>query len=373
MTNPACDKFGVCGGCSLQDMSYQEQLEQKRDQISSYIGVSPENITIHHDEPYGYRNRMDFIFGDGKIGQRVKGKWWQTVTLDACPISNKRLNELMKEVNEWVAPRADAFEVKQKTGTFKNAVIRTPALASSVTFVINEESPGVVEAEQLVQEFADKTTADQVIIGYTPRESGVSVAEKIKVIKGEAFLKEEILGRPFEFHSQGFFQNNTVMAGQLVKYVRERLASRNGDVLLDLYGGVGVFGICCSDLYKEVITAEAHSGSVESAGKNVQENGCTNVRCIEMDIKNIHLVQLPDRPTDVILDPPRSGMIPKAIRRLLQRQPDHIVYVSCNPKQFGMELSQFRDAGYEVTSAAIFDLFPQTPHAELVTELSRVS
>lgn len=172
MNTPQCEKFGACGGCSLQDQSYEDQLAGKRKLIAEAIGFPEEAISLHYDQPYGYRNRMDFIFGEQKIGQRMKGRWWETVELDRCPISNDRLNVLMQEVNA-IAPEADAFDAKKKTGTFKNAVIRTPALSSSVTFVLNEESPLLKEAEALCRRFAEQTSAENVLIGYTPRKAGL--------------------------------------------------------------------------------------------------------------------------------------------------------------------------------------------------------
>jgi tRNA/tmRNA/rRNA uracil-C5-methylase (TrmA/RlmC/RlmD family) len=183
-------------------------------------------------------------------------------------------------------------------------------------------------------------------------------------------LEESYLDRKFMYSVQGFFQNNHEMAEQMVAYSKELLMKHHTSdaTLLDLYGGVGSFGIVNSDLFKDVLIVEGDKNCIDAAEKNITLNKCENVKAQFLDAKQLKKLEFPGR-LFVVNDPPRSGMHPKALQQLRDLKPEVIIYVSCNVKQLAKELPKF--AEYDIKSAALFDLFPQTPHSEAVIELVR--
>jgi len=221
-----------------------------------------------------------------------------------------------------------------------------------------------------VKQFAKQTTADNVVITYVSKEAEDSVSSTFFVVKGKDELQRSLLDKKFCFSVQGFFQNNSVMAEKMQEYVRELLKQYQGKKgqLLDLYGGVGTFGICNADLFLTVKVVEGDKIAVDFAKKNVLLNKTSNVEAINLDAKQLKKLIF-SQPLFVITDPPRSGMDVNTIRRLNELQPEVIIYISCNVQQLAKELKQFKN--YTLKSAALFDLFPQTVHTEAIVELVR--
>jgi 23S rRNA (uracil-5-)-methyltransferase RumA len=365
MAEPQCPYFGKCGGCSAQDLDYSSQLEIKKENLAKAIHY--DDIQVFAGGEYGYRHRMDMIFHPEGLGFREKGSWRKAVDVERCVISNERLNQFIGEIRNFFN-EIDAFDPKQHTGTFRYAVMRTPPSDSSVSFVLNKDSENLNVAKQMIVEFAARTTADNVLITRVIPHRDVSVSEDYEVIKGTDLIKEEYLGRTFWYPIQGFFQNNHDVSETMHAYCHELLQSyptERAD-LLDLYGGVGTFGILNAGLFKNVTTVENYDQAIKACERNIDENKVDNVKPVLLDAKRLRTLELPQF-LFVIADPPRSGIHPKALKRLRELQPKTILYVCCNIKLLGRELMQLEE--YAIKSAALFDLFPQTPHQEAVIEL----
>ena len=262
--------------------------------------------------------------------------------------------------------------MRKKSGTFRYVVIRVTSLGnSSLSFVLNEDSSRLKEAVEKIRSFAEKSTTQNVVVTYVSSAIDESISEESFVVKGNEVLHEKIRGKEFLFPIQGFFQNNTAMAEKMQEYccgLLGKYETTNGH-LLDLYGGVGTFGIINADLFKTVTIVENVEPAVECAQKNAEINRVRNVTAIYLDAMQMQKLSVL-KPTYVVTDPPRTGMHPKAIQRLVELQPEVIIYISCNPEQLAKELPKF--IGYNLKSAALFDLFPQTAHCEVVVELVRI-
>lgn len=367
MSTPLCQYFGNCGGCSLQHIDYEVQLENKKKLVSRLINF--EDVKVFSDKAYQYRNRMDLIFHKGGIGFRKRENWKEIVDIETCVIANEKLNQLIKEVREF-SKNIDYFDIKRNIGTFKYAVIRTPSNDSSISFVMNEDSTKLSDATEKIESFAKKTSAKNVIATYVNKLTNESISSEFYAIKGSDMLKETLLGKEFDYSVQGFFQNNTVMAEIMQKYVNTLL--KNYDTknshLLDLYGGVGTFGIINSDLFKSTTIIESVKECIDAANENIKNNNTENTEAIVLDAAQLKKMSF-DTPLYVINDPPRSGMNIKTIEELNKINPKVIIYISCNVEQLSKELPKFKE--YHIKSAAIFDLFPQTNHVETVVELIR--
>lgn len=395
MTKPLCPYFGQCGGCSLQHIPYELQLKNKLELIKNITSIETktfENIEIYHYEPFFYRNRMDFIFHKKGIGLRQKNKWSNIINIEKCAIANENINKLIKEIRDFFSDilELDYYDLIKKTGTFKQVVIRAPKQDSSVSFVLNEKSTRLNQAIEKIKDFSKITSANKVAVTYVSPNTEVSVSENFFMIKGEPFLTEDLLGKKFHFSIQGFFQNNSIMAEKMLVYVHNLIKSYKNNqfineknennlsnynnisnlnqnsnelYLLDLYGGVGIFGITNSDLFNHVSIVESFKLSIDLAKKNIELNNLKNINAYVLDAKQIYKLKL-NTPLIVITDPPRSGMEQKAIIRLKELKPELIIYVSCNPMQLKKDLTKFKE--YEIKNVAMFDLFPQTNHVEVI-------
>ncbi len=325
------------------------------------------DVKVFTGSDYGYRTRLDMGFHRHGIGFRKKGNWRVILDIEECPISNTRINELIKEVREYFG-EVDAIDTKTRVGSFHHALIRATRLESAISIVLNKDSTTLEAAIARVKQYAHHTSAEHLLITYVGAHSGSNISEEFEVLKGSSELRERILDKTFSFSIQGFFQNNSEMAEKMHEYCHEVLRQypTADQELIDLYGGVGTFGIVNASLFKRATTIESFPGCIESAKKNIAENGITNASALLLDAKDLKSLQLHEAPY-IILDPPRGGMHAKTIKEVLRLKPKLILFVCCNVPQLKIYLSQF--VGYKPKSAAMFDLFPQTPHCEAVLEL----
>ena len=368
MVSPLCKYFGQCGGCASQHIAYDTQLDSKRKQMASCINVEPDSIEVFSGKEYHYRNRMDLMFTPRGIGLRKKGDWRNCVDIEECVIANEKLNQLIKEIREHFR-NVDFFDVRKNQGTYRYAVIRTPGNTSSVSFVLNEDSTKTGEAIDRIKHYAKSSSAENIIVTYVPKQTDMSISEEFFVVKGSDMLTENYLDKQFTYSVQGFFQNNTAMAESMHEYVHNLCKKHESDklTLLDLYAGVGTFGINNCGFFNKLFIVESDKHCIAAARINIEKNRIANADIMELDAMQLKKVNLPDKDLIVITDPPRSGMHPKTIEQLNRLKPKVIIYISCNVEQLGRDLPKFKD--YELKSSALFDLFPHTPHAEGVVEL----
>lgn len=369
MAIPLCSYFNKCGGCCAQHIDYVLQLGNKKKQVQRVTGR--EDVLVFSDIEYHYRNRMDFVFFSGGVGFREKGNSTSLVDVARCVISEEKLNVLLSEVHDFFM-KVDVFNLYKKRGTFRYAVIRVTRRGdSSISIVLNADSSRLLEGFEKVRAFAKKTTAQNVVVTLVPENKEVSISDEFEVVKGSNFLEEELLGHVFRFSIQGFFQNNTVMAEKMQGYVHTLLGKYDTSLgqLLDLYCGVGTFGIINAGLFKEVVMVESVESAMDMAQENLKLNDVCNAVTHVLDARQLRKLKFGNR-LFVITDPPRSGMDMKTIHYLNELLPEVIIYISCNAEQLARDLPKFKK--YEVKSAALFDLFPQTNHCEIVVELVRI-
>ncbi|MBT5023115.1 23S rRNA (uracil(1939)-C(5))-methyltransferase RlmD [Candidatus Woesearchaeota archaeon] len=371
---PRCPHFGKCGGCNTQHIPYEVQVENKKKFLTSMIilsDISEDDIKIFPSQPYNYRNRMDLIFTKIGLGFRVRGKWQQTVNIDECHIAKPKINQIAEEIKSFFK-NCECFNLVNKEGTYRYAVIRTPENTSSISFVLNSDSFHIGDAIEKIKEFAKKTDVPNILVTYVHSRTDTSISDDFFVVKGSDMLKGTYLGKTFHYHVQGFFQNNSELAEQMHEYVNNLLKENQEKykdyTLWDLYAGVGTFGIINADLFKNVLIVESFPQCIDAAKLNLEENKITNAETQVLDARYISRLDAPEK-LIILTDPPRSGMHPKTVEHLNKLNPELLIYVSCNMKQLARDLPKFKN--HKIKSLAIFDFFPQTPHCEVVVELIR--
>lgn len=351
MAEPLCRFFGKCSGCSLQHIAYAIQLENKKAVLGKSIGFN--DIQVFSGEEYNYRNRFEVFFTTSGIGLRKKGHAKATIKIDRCAICENRINGLISEIAGLGL-----------TDTY--AIIRSSSKASSIAFILDDSSTRLTESVEKIKEFSKCTSADSVVVTYS--DNGNILYEDMFLVKGTGLLVQDCLGKRFFYDALGFFQNNHQMAERMQTYCHkllEKYDTKNSH-LLDLYGGVGTFGITNAGLFCKVTIVESVKKSVELAEKNIRENRITNARAVCLDAAQLKKLDLTGC-LFAIVDPPRTGMDERVIRQLNELRPEVIIYISCNPRQLAKEIRKFK--GYGIKSAALFDMFPQTNHIEAVVEL----
>lgn len=327
-------------------------------------GIMLPEVSVHFDSAYEYRNRMDFVFTKEGLGLREKGEWKKLLHVAQCPISNAKLNSLLKEINDWfLHVRPDVFDVQATTGTFRYAVIRAPQHTddSAICFILNRDSPILEAQKKLILEFAKTTSAKNVLIGTVISKTDMSVSDDAVAVKGGTHVTEKLLGKKMTYHSQAFFQNNTIMAEQMIAHVKKEIG--NGKTLIDLYGGAGTFGVSLADSFEKTIIIDNVLGNIEQAKENIAHNNVNaEARCADANV-------LAEYNGDItlIVDPPRAGLHPKVVAAIKQLRPKTLIYISCNPEQLAKEATLL---GYNVKTLGVFDLFPQTEHIEAIATLA---
>ncbi|NJE04080.1 23S rRNA (uracil(1939)-C(5))-methyltransferase RlmD [Thermococcus sp. MV11] len=353
-TEPVCPYFGVCGGCLLQHIPYERQVEFKEEKLSTLLGMDIK--VIPSPVIYGHRNRIDVVISTRGIGFRRRGTWWDAVDIEHCPVFGEVSGRILRSLREFIEDsKPSLYEIRRNEGFLRYIVIREGKFTGElmVNLVTSEGS-----LPERFPEYFDY--ADSIYWSVNRTQSDVSYGEIERFWKAE-FIRERLDDVTYLIHPNSFFQTNSYQAVTLVRKVAELV---DGDSVLDLYSGVGTFGVYLAKRGFKVEGIEVNPFAVEMANKNAELNGVEASFMVgeDRDVESLA------RYDTVIVDPPRAGLHPKLIRKILKDKPPSIVYVSCNPRTLAQNLEVLGEK-YAVESAIGIDMFPHTPHVETVVKL----
>lgn len=371
---PRCPYVGKCGGCPWQMIDYPKQLEYKRDLVNQTFARAALPFRITTVEPskeiFYYRNRMDYVFGpNGELGLKVPSEWWNVLDLETCFLLSEDAVRVMSEVRAWAKEHhLEPWNAKTHTGFLRYLVIREGKFTNErlVTIVSGRGELSSAARQELTRRLSPLATS--IYWGINPEITDLSIAKDLNLLHGKRYLTERINGIEYDIPANSFFQTNSYMAGRLMDVVRGHTALTSEERLLDLYCGVGFFAIGLAREAKEVVANELDHEAIDLARENAVRAGVKNTTFLQGATEDI-LPKLP-RPDVIILDPPRSGLHPRTIKIILAMKPKRIVYVSCNYEALARELPTFLP-DYEVTAQTALDLFPHTPHVEVITTLTK--
>lgn len=383
---PVCEHAGKCGGCIWQHLRYEAQtIEKQRGVRELFSNLQLEDKVkdiVPADETLYYRNRMDFAVGwNGEIGLKQTGSWNRYIDINECHLLKPGAGEILQAVREWMKEYdLQPWDVKFHSGDVRYVVIRD-GVETGERMVIVVVADATRISGQAKQELKDKVLAlspsprpSSVLIGEQPKIADLSYAETFEVLHGKLNLTEIVNDVTYEIHPNSFFQTNTKMAARLQDVVLGAISDAKTKKLLDLYCGLGFFGIAAAKKIgeiEEVIGYELDEEAIKLASQNMNLNG-VGERC-RFFSGPAEALEWKDVEADtLILDPPRSGLHHKVIKTLLEGDspicPQTIIYVSCNYHRLEHELPSFLEK-YEVTSILPLDLFPQTRHVEVVVKM----
>lgn len=398
-TEEPCPHFGMCGGCTYQTVPYEKQLDMKLTQvkklISDAIGTEKEAgyefIGIHGSPKKSeYRNKMEFSFGDEykdgplALGMHKRGSFYDLVTVSDCQIVDEDFRTILKAALDYFSKNnIPYFHRASHKGYLRHLLVRKATKTGEiiVDLVTTTQTEGFDE-EELLAGFRYTLLTRH----YDGRFKGVlhtkndSVADVVKnegteVLYGDSYFYEELLGLKFKITPFSFFQTNSLGAEVLYETAREFILgdnkdSLNGKTVYDLYSGTGTIAQLMAPVCKEVVGVEIVEEAVCAAKENAALNGLDNCKFIAGDVLKV-LDEIEEKPDYIILDPPRDGIHPKAIGKIIEYGVENMVYISCKPTSLARDLQIFMDRGYRVEKICCVDMFPNTYHVETVILLSR--
>jgi len=356
---PICEHFGECGGCSMQDIEYDKQVELKSNILSEMFERKID--VVPSPSPYAFRHRMDFTTAFGKVGMRKRGDGKTLINLTECHVVEDRVSKLIPQIQQWIEEfKIWGYNFITKKGdirfiTFRHALSSDELMIIVVT-ALKEDSTVHPLLEKL------KGVAESVVWSVQERQGDDSHGE-VQEIYGNELINQEISDKTFVVSPGCFFQNNLLLVDKMF----DEIASHVDGYLMDLFCGTGTIGLYCSSKADKVLGVEIMEENIRLAEINKRNNKIENVEFIQDNANHFLAHYDGPLPDTVIIDPPRSGLAPKFIRKLNRLGAKKLVYVSCNPKTYKNDLELLER--YELVDALGFDMFPHTPHVELVTLL----
>ena len=381
---PVCSIFPACGGCMYQTMPYEEQVKMKEGQIRRIMDpvVKGEYVfegVKHSPKEFHYRNKMEFSFGDEfkdgplSLGLHKKGSTYDVLTAGDCQLVHEDMDKILLCVLNYFKERNVSYYKKmQHVGYLRHLLLRRgdttgEILVNLVTTTQEEHDLTPLVEELLALELEGKIVGILHILNDSL--SDVVKSDETRILYGQDFFYEKLLGLEFKITPFSFFQPNSKGAEVLYETVREYIGDIDNQVVFDLFSGTGTIGQVLAPVAKKVIGVEIIEEAVEAAKENAVRNGLSNCRFIAGDVFKV-LDEIEEKPDVIVLDPPRDGIHPKALPKILNYGVDKIVYISCKMTSLARDLEMMQLAGYRVEKMTAVDQFCETVHVETVVLLS---
>ncbi len=396
-TSP-CPHFGICGGCNYQTLPYEEQLNIKAGQVLSLmqeVVVEAEKVfegIKASPRQYAYRNKMEFTFGDAykdgplTLGMHKRGGMYDIVTVDQCQLVDEDYRKILAATAAYFQNQGCSFYHRMRhVGYLRHLLVRK-AVKTEEILIDLITSTQISDEEPLLEGWKEALLAlslDGSIVGilHTKNDSlaDAVINEGTEILYGQDSFMEELLGLQFRITPFSFFQTNSLGAEVLYDtartFIRESLVadgeSLEGKVVFDLYSGTGTIAQMLAAVSGKVVGVEIIEEAVEAAKENAAQNGLTNCAFIAGDVLKV-LDQVEDRPDFIVLDPPRDGIHPKALEKIIDYGVDKMIYISCKPTSLQRDLVVLQERGYQVQRICCVDMFPGTVHVETVCLLSKL-
>ena len=379
-----CPHYGICGGCEFQTLPYEEQLKMKEAQVRALLepvcpeipfeGIVPSPV---HAE---YRNKMEFSFGDAykggplSLGMHKRGSFYDIVEVDQCKIVDEDFRAVLTTTLEHFREAGIPFFQKMRhEGYLRHLLVRKAVKTQQILVDLVTSTQMEVD----LQPWVDKLLALPLKgsfagILHTKNDSLADVVQDQgpDILYGQDFFYEELLGLRFKISPFSFFQTNSLGAEVLYSKAREYIGDTKDQVVFDLYSGTGTIAQILAPVAKKVVGVEIIEEAVEAAKVNAGLNGLTNCEFLAGDVLKV-LDTIEEKPDFIVLDPPRDGIHPKALDKIIDYGVDRMIYISCKPTSLARDLVVLQERGYQVDRCCCVDMFPNTGNVETVAILSK--
>ena len=410
-TEKRCPVFGECGGCVYLSMDYEAQLEMKRKEIVRIMGTALDGIHngaymgegeapyVSDDSEYykvsdaifdeivpspsvhEYRNKMEYSFGDevkdGEIviGMHRRNSKYAISPADDCLIVHEDFNKIVRKTRQMVNESGlDFYHNMAREGVLRHLLLRRSAFNGEIMIVIVTTTQDMERTAEFTNKYKDallelENELEGKIAGIMHIENDAIAdavkCDKLNLLYGKDFITENLLGLEFKITPFSFFQTNSRGAELLYQTVRDYIGETNQKVIFDLYSGTGTIAQILAPVAKHVTGVEIVEEAVEAARVNAKLNGLDNCSFIAGDVLKV-VDDLTEKPDLIVLDPPRDGIHPKALPKIIAFDVPTIVYVSCKPTSLVRDREVLEAAGYRMVKARAVDMFPATGGIETV-------
>lgn len=386
---PLCRHFADCGGCTYQNLPYEEQLHLKEQQVKELLDAAAAEQGYDYtfegikESPrhYEYRNKMEFSFGDEvkdgplALGMHRRGSFYDIVTVDGCQITDEDFRSILMETLRYFQEKGIPFYRKmQHIGYLRHLLVRKAVKTGEILV-------DLVTSTQMEVDLSEWTALLQALplkgriagILHTRNDSLADVIQNdgTEVLYGQDFFYEELLGMRFKITPFSFFQTNSLGAEVLYETARSYIGDTKDQLIFDLYSGTGTIAQILAPVAKKVIGVEIVEEAVEAARENAKLNGLINCEFIAGDVLKM-LDTIEEKPDFIVLDPPRDGIHPKALKKIIDYGVEQMVYISCKPTSLARDLEMLQACGYRMVKACCVDMFPWTANVESIVLLSKL-
>ena len=387
-----CPHFGTCGGCTYISFPYEEELKIKEGQVKRLLDSVLERQETEwtfegiKESPaiYEYRNKMEFSFGDEvkdgplALGMHKRGSFYDIVTVRDCRIVDEDYRAILSYTRDYFdKEKVPFFHRLRHTGYLRHLLVRKAARTGEILVALVTTSQQEIDLTPWTEGLLSLNLKGRfagILHIINDSVADVVQSDRTEILYGQDYFYEELLGLKFKISTFSFFQTNSLSAEVLYETAREYVGelSESGEpekIVYDLYSGTGTIAQLMAPVAKKVIGVEIVEEAVEAAKKNAKLNGLNNCEFIAGDVLKV-LDTIEEKPDMIILDPPRDGIHPKALQKIIGYGIDKMVYISCKPTSLVRDLEVFLENGYVVEKAVAVDQFPWTANVETVVKLS---
>lgn len=384
-TQEVCKQFGRCGGCTYLSVSYENQLKIKSEQLLELFQKNGHSEITNIDivpspVEQEYKNKMEFTFGNEEkggelvVGLHRKNSSMSIIPVEDCKIIDEDYRQILKFTGKYFREKSlPHYHIMSHQGYLRHLVVRKGTNTGEILINIVTTSQIDFDMREYVEGLKNLNLNGEIIgILHTTNDSlsDTVIADKIDILYGRDYFYDSLLGKKFKISPFSFFQTNTKGAETLYKTAIDMIRGEK-DLIFDLYSGTGTIAISLSQRAKKVIGIEIIDEAVQMAKENARNNNIQNVEFISGDVKE-EITKLSTNPQLIILDPPRAGINPKALKDIINFNAEEILYISCNPKMLNQDLTILKESGYKLKEIKAVDMFPNSYHCEVICLMSKV-
>lgn len=381
-----CENYLICGGCTFNVVESEKERKIKEDYLKDLFSGYPFEGLLEVPDTRSYRNKMEYSFGnkekDGEmtLGLHERGRFYNILNTNNCVLAPEDFEIIRTTVLDYFKDKnKDFYHKNTNEGFLRFLVLRKGIKSDKLLINLVTTTQDELDKEEFIQLLKNSRVGDKISGILWTTDDNVAdavIPEKTEVLYGTATLNDTICGIDFTITPYSFFQVNTKGADTLFSIVRYyaklALSEKDNNVIYDLYSGVGTAGLILADLADRIYGIEIVDEAVQIAKENAKKNNIENIEFISGDVLK-EAEKLTDRPDLIILDPPRSGINPIALKKILSFEPNYFIYISCNPVPLSQDLKEFEEAGYKVEKMTSVNMFPMTTNVETVALLKKIN
>lgn len=383
-TFPCCPAAKKCGGCQLQGMPYEKQLQKKRAFVRECVGDVKVLPVIGMTDPTHYRNKVHAAFGRDRRGNIISGVYEEgthrIVPIDTCMIEDQHADAIIGTIRGLLKDfKIKTYDEDSGYGLLRHVMVRTGHATGEILVVLVLASPILPSKNNFVKALrAAHPEITSIVLNVNERHTSMVLGERSIPLYGKGYIEDELCGKRYRISPNSFYQVNAVQTEALYEKAIEYAKLTGKETVIDAYCGIGTIGMTAADYAKRVIGVELNPAAVKDAIANAKRCGCKNISFYNEDagayMRKLAAKSSGERAAaDVVfMDPPRSGSSEEFMQALTLLAPKRVVYISCNPKTLGRDLSYMRAHGYRPKECQPVDMFPFTDDIENVVLLERI-